>query len=201
MKENIEVKQQERLKVRAGGVIRNAMRCHAFASPLVPTRRVAHGAPLRVRRQRFAIAKSLSPVYSLSMSSIPEPERNGSSADDEALNTELQKKVNELFGSRQNISIDVETDSGVQFTVRKNQVRADYDQTKAAWSVITSIAILSIIAGVVFTAMYYSGAIHGSDPTTKRYDMPAYGKSSYVNPYELLEEDRQMQEAQSLPEP
>lgn len=132
-------------------------------------------------------------------SSIPEPEQSGSTADDEELNLELQKKVNELFGSRQNVSIEMETDAGVQFTVRKREVEDEYRQTKAAWSVIGSIAALSVVAGIAFIALYASGAVHGS-PNERRYDMPTYGKSSYINPYELLEEDRQFQDARALTE-
>lgn len=135
------------------------------------------------------------------MSSRPDRELSGNSAEDEALQKELQQKVKELFGSRQNISIDVETDSGVQFIVRRRAVEADMRQTKAAWSIITSVAIISVVAGVAFIALFYSGAVHGSDQSTSKYDMPTYGKSSYINPYELLEDERELQEARSFAEP
>lgn len=132
-------------------------------------------------------------------SSIPEPEQSGGMADDDALSLELRNKVNELFGSRQNVTIEMETDSGVQFNVRKTDVEAEYGQSKAAWSVIGSIAVLSVVAGIAFIALYTSGAVHGSK-NERRYDMPTYGKNSYINPYELLEEDRQFQDARALPE-
>lgn len=135
------------------------------------------------------------------MSSSQDPELSGNSEEDDALNRELQQKVIELFGSRQNVSIDVETDSGVQFIVRKREVAADYRQSKAAWTVITSIAVLSVVAGVAFTLLLYTGAVHGSDQTVRRYEMPTYGKSSYIDPYELLEDDREFQDAQSFAKP
>lgn len=127
-------------------------------------------------------------------------ERSGIPADDEILNKELQKKVNELFGGRQNVKIEMEQDSSVQFTVRNRGIGSSYDETKAAWTVIGSITAFSLVVGIIFTIMFYSGAVHGSDQDDRRYDMPTYGKSSFINPYELLDEDREFQDAQMLPD-
>lgn len=152
---------------------------------------------VRMETKDFQFGKPRLLVRPWRASSIPEPDQSGSTADDDALNLELRNKVNELFGSRQNVSIEMETDSGVQFTVRKREVEVKYRETKAAWSVVGSIAVLSVVAGLAFIALYATGAVHGS-PNERRYDMPTYGKNSYINPYELLEEDRQFQDARAL---
>lgn len=130
-------------------------------------------------------------------SSRPGPGSAGSSSEDDRLNSELQEKVNELFGSRKNVSIDIETDSGVQFTVRRGQDALEYQQMKNAWSVFISVGVISVAAGVIFMALYYSGAVHGSQTPNRQYEMPTYGTRSYINPYEVLEEDRQFQDSQA----
>lgn len=132
-------------------------------------------------------------------SSIPESEQSGSSAEDDRLSLELRKKVNELFGGRQNVKIEMETDSNVQFTVHNKDYGTGYQQTRYAWTLISSIAVISVVAGLAFAALFYSGAVHGSDQE-RRYEMPTYGKSSYVNPYELFEEDGQFKDANILPD-
>ncbi|CDF32093.1 unnamed protein product [Chondrus crispus] len=148
------------------------------------TTRVYHANRVKVSRRWHA-------------SSIPEPEQGGNTADDDALNLELRNKVNELFGSRQNVSIEMEADSNVQFRVRKREVEYEYRQTKAAWSVIGSVAALSVAAGIAFIVLYATGAVHGS-PNERRYDMPTFGTTSYIDPYELLEEESQFQDDQTL---
>ncbi|CAN8070569.1 unnamed protein product [Agarophyton chilense] len=128
-------------------------------------------------------------------SGIPEPERTGSSADDERLNKELQAKVRELFGSRNNVTIDINRDSDVQFMVQKEDPVAEARQRKSAWTVVWSVGVLSLTAGILFTALYYSGAVHGSLDSDKRYEMPMYGSRSYIDPYQLLEEGRRAQDS------
>ncbi|KAI0561945.1 hypothetical protein FGB62_69g239 [Gracilaria domingensis] len=128
-------------------------------------------------------------------SGIPEPERAGSSADDERLSQELQAKVRELFGSRNNVTIDINADSDVQFVVQREDPALDAQQRKSAWAVIWSVGVISVAVGILFTALYYSGAVHGSFDSDKRYEMPTYGSHSYIDPYQLLEEGRQEQDS------
>lgn len=135
-------------------------------------------------------------------SSLPPPPSSSNDPEDDALSRELRAKVNELFGGRHNVTIDIEPDSDsgrVQFTVRNRPLAAAHAQHQAqvrmAWNVITSIAVMSVVAGLAFVALFYSGAVHGAGEAERRYEMPTYGKSSYVDPYRLLEEERQaMQE-------
>lgn len=91
----------------------------------------------------------------------------------------------------------MESDSGAQFIVRRGPGSPDYEQTKAAWTVLISIGVISVAAGILFTALYYTGAVHGSDPSERRYEMPTYGSRAYINPYELLDEDRQLQDSRA----
>lgn len=93
----------------------------------------------------------------------------------------------------------METDSSVQFMVRNRNYGTEYRQTRYAWTVISSIAVISVVAGLAFAALFYSGAVHGSDQE-RRYEMPTYGRGSYVNPYELFEEDRQFKDSNTLPD-
>lgn len=128
-------------------------------------------------------------------SGIPEPERPAGSSDDDRLNRELRAKVEELFGNRKNVTIDMDTESGVQFVVQKAGAASESQQVKAAWTVIISTGVISIAAGILFTALYYTGAIHGSDPIDKRYEMPTYGSRSYIDPYQLLDDDTELLES------
>lgn len=165
----------------------------AFGISTAVTLRFSHTLPLIQNRPfRFAHRSRPSRASTWRAANVPEPEQPESSAsEDEVLSSSLQAKVKELFGSRQNVLIDVDTDSGVQFTVRRGN--AELQETKAAWTVVVSIGVISIAAGAIFTVMYYAGAIHGSQDTARRYEMPTYGSKSYINPYELLEQDRQLQ--------
>lgn len=141
------------------------------------------------------VSKSMTKIKTWKISNMSEPEQTGSSAEDEMLQVELQQKVKELFGSRQNVTINMDTESEVAFNVRRAAGPTEEEQRKSAISVITTIVILSIAAGALFTGLYYNGAIHGSDNSNKRYEMPSYGSKSYMDPFELLEEDRQFQES------
>ena len=54
---------------------------------------------------------------------------------------------------------------------------------------------MSIVAGFIFTFLYYNGAVHGSSSAdARRYDMPTYGTASYIDPYKLLDEERKAAE-------
>lgn len=175
------------------------MRAPAFTtSPLLFSRSAYHGHCLQSAKTiRVHYAKRPVAFKQWHASSSPDSERGGTTPDDDALSLELRNKVNELFGSRQNVTIELEADSNVQFKVRKREVEDEYRQTKAAWSVIGSIVALSVAAGIAFIALYATGAVHGS-PNERRYDMPTFGKSSYINPYELLEENQGLQDDQVL---
>ncbi|PXF49062.1 hypothetical protein BWQ96_01200 [Gracilariopsis chorda] len=176
------------------------MEYYAFAGavPVLPRSNrlksaiVSEASPFTYRKRPHIVRAS-----SWRASGIPEPESTGSSADDERLSQELQAKVTELFGSRNNITIDMNTDSDVQFIVQRSVASTEARQKRAAWSVIISVAVISVAAGVLFTAMYYAGAVHGSEDSDGRYEMPTYGTQSYIDPYRLLEEDRQIQESKT----
>lgn len=119
------------------------------------------------------------------------------SAEDERLQSELQAKVNELFGGRQNITIDMKKDSDVRFIVRRS---TGYDgkseSPELQWLrspryIMSFIIVVSIVTGAFFTALYYSGAVHGYDLSDNRhFEMPTYGKDSYIDPYELLQKEQ-----------
>lgn len=122
--------------------------------------------------------------------------------EDDALQSDLQAKVNELFGGRQNVTIDMNTDSEVQFTVNRNgrsgRAVVEPSVDRFRWYVFTSLVVVSVVTGAFFTALYYSGAVHGLDPTDDRhYEMPSYGSGSYIDPYELLQHDREFQDSKS----
>lgn len=110
---------------------------------------------------------------------------------------ELRKKVDELFGSRSNVTINVESDGDVLFNVRRASQDPNWDDQNTAWTIIRSILALSLCAGVVFTALYYSGAVHGASQSERHYEMPTYGTRSYIEPYDLLDAERlQLQDTQ-----
>jgi len=161
---------------------------HASSHAISSTKRQhKHGARQHTQHQRTTWHAS----------SIPEPERAGNPTDDDVLNAALRNKVNELYGNRNNVTIDVEMDGEAMFNVRRGPKGADWDETKSAWMVIRSILVLSACAGIVFTALYYSGAVHGSSQSERRYEMPTYGSRSYIDPYEMLNDDRQLQDSRS----
>lgn len=119
------------------------------------------------------------------------------SAEDERLQSELQAKVNELFGGRQNVTIDMKKDSDVRFIVRRS---TSYDRKSESpevqWLrspryIMTFIIVVSVVTGAFFTALYYSGAVHGYDLSDNRhFEMPTYGKDSYIDPYEMLRKEQ-----------
>lgn len=145
-------------------------------------------------------------------SSLPD-NKGRATPDDETLQSELRAKVNELYGGRQNVRIDVDTDSStVQFTVRnrarppvyssRNTIASSSspsagngnepitDLFRSTRYILTFIAVVSLVTGTFFTALYYSGAIHGFDRSNdSHYEMPAYGTDSYIDPYELLDQE------------
>lgn len=119
------------------------------------------------------------------------------SAEDERLQSELQAKVNELFGGRQNITIDMKKDSDVRFIVRrsagygKKSASPEVQWVRSPRYIMTFIVVVSIVTGAFFTALYYSGAVHGYDLSDNRhFEMPTYGKDSYIDPYELLRKEQ-----------
>lgn len=134
-------------------------------------------------------------------SASPENDRTkGNIPDDEALQSELRAKVNELFGGRQNVSIDFDTtDSEVQFSVKRGErINPMVERFRSTRYIVTFIVVVSLVTGTFFTALYYSGAIHGYDPSDENhYEMPTYGTRSYVDPYELLQRDKQVQDSKS----
>lgn len=137
-------------------------------------------------------------------SSRPEYDKDNGNVDpspeDEMLQSELRAKVDELFGSRQNVEIDVSTDmSQAQFTLREPALSRSAsssvaDRFRSPKYILTFIAVVSLVTGTFFTALYFTGAVHGLDPSRdNHYEMPTYGKDSYIDPYRLLEQESQNQ--------
>lgn len=124
--------------------------------------------------------------------------------EDDALQSDLRAKVNELFGGRHNVTIDMNTDSEVNFKVdrrsasfvsRSPSSRA-VNALRSPWYIVSSILVVSLVTGVFFTALYYSGAVHGFDTSDDgHYEMPSYGTDSYIDPYELLQRDREFHDS------
>lgn len=140
-------------------------------------------------------------------SASPEQDRpTGNTPEDEVLHTELRAKVKELFGGRQNVRIDIDKDvTSVQFTVgnktpttpsSSSSATIDNQVIRSRRYILTFIAIVSLITGTVFTSLYYSGAVHGFDSNDdSHYEMPTYGTNSYIDPYQLLDDEgKQLQQ-------
>ena len=62
--------------------------------------------------------------------------------------------------------------------------------TRQALFVLFSVAVMSALSGLLFTFLYFTGAVHGPPPHGM-HEAPVYGRDSYVNPYELLERESQ----------
>lgn len=112
-------------------------------------------------------------------------DRNGQ-ADDAQLQRELREKVRELYGGSENVSILVTGDKA-EFTVRKGPEDQDMSSYKSAVGTAASIVLMSVAAGLLFSFLYYTGAVHDSSQTHRRYDMPKYASDTYIDPYTLLE--------------
>lgn len=110
------------------------------------------------------------------------------SVDDARLNHELRMKVKELYGSAENVSIESNGDS-VEFRVMRSPDGGNLTEYRSAVFTVQSIVVMSIVAIIGFAAMVKIGAVHDGAVTERTYEMPTYGKSSYVNPYELLQEE------------
>lgn len=179
-------------------------------------------APPLAAKPRKLSATPPTPTWRASLS--PDPNNPAPADDDDALQEDLSAKVQELFGGRQNVTIDVEPDSNVRFIVRDNarpaqQRRRQRQQPqqqqqqqdgqsavvqrlRSPWYIVSSIAVVSLVTGAVFTALYYSGAVHGYDGSDPgHYEMPTYGKSSYIDPYELLEQEAAQLQSQGEQSP
>ncbi len=110
--------------------------------------------------------------------------------DDAELQRQLRAKVKELFGGSENVSILV-TGDRAEFTVRRAPNGETPSSYKTALATVASIAVISVVAGILFAYLYSTGAVHGSPQPQRRYDMPQFSTSSYIDPYELLEAERE----------
>lgn len=110
--------------------------------------------------------------------------------DDDQLQQELRMRVQELYGSRDNIAIETNgAGDTVDFRVIGGPRGPDLTSYRSAWFTIASIVGLAFLAGVLFTGLYYKGAVHLDTKEPRRYAMPTLNTASYVEPYELLEEE------------
>lgn len=108
--------------------------------------------------------------------------------EDARLNHELRMKVKELYGAAENVTIDSNGDS-VDFLVMRSPDGGNLTEYRSALFTVRSIVVMSVVALVGFAVLVQVGAVHDGSITEKTYEMPTYGKSSYVNPYELLQEE------------
>ena len=114
------------------------------------------------------------------------------SNDDEKLQSELNDKIRELFGGSENISIKMDEDDSAEFLVRRGPGGVNVSSYRFAWVNASSVLIaVSAIAGLLFAYLYFSGAVHGSPSPNRRYEMPTYKTRSYIDPYELLDNEAQ----------
>lgn len=105
--------------------------------------------------------------------------------DDAALQRELRAKVKELFGGHENVSIMVQGDSA-EFTVRRRPDGSTPSEYQQAVTTVVSITVISVVAGLLFAYLYYSGAVHGSPRPERGYDTTRYSTRTYTDPYERL---------------
>lgn len=167
-----------------------------FASPRLPGQLASLSSEVQVcskrRYQRYASYHQRG-VKVVRASQLPSEENlpNGGTDnhDDAQLQNELREKVKELFGGSENVSIVVDGDRA-DFTVLTAPDGSNVTEYRQAIVTVASIALMSAAAGLLFTFLYYSGAVHGATAPQTRYEMPTYATRSYVDPYELLESER-----------
>lgn len=112
--------------------------------------------------------------------------------EDILLARELRRKVDQLYGGAENVAMRSTAD-GVEFRVLRQPERDEEAQVRSAWGVIASICVAAVVSIAGFAALVQVGAVHDSSIGDREYSMPAYGSSSYVNPYEML--DREFEES------
>lgn len=108
--------------------------------------------------------------------------------EDVLLARELRRKVSELYGGAENVAIS-STRDGVDFRVIRGPARDEEAQVRSAWITLASIGVVAVLSVAAFGVLMSVGAVHGSGVGEREYEMPAYGRRSYVNPYELLEQE------------
>jgi len=116
----------------------------------------------------------------------------GNDMDDQQLNAELQRRVKELFGSSRRESVNGAADRkegeySFEPQNSRDPLRAPSRGSRQdALFTLTSIAVMSVIAGILFTFLFESGYIHDASQDRPYYNMPTYGTTSYIEPVELL---------------
>jgi hypothetical protein len=117
-------------------------------------------------------------------------EINESADDDDRLHRELTRKVRELYGGRENVAIVTEgQDDAVEFRVRQGPGGIDFTTYRTAWFTIGGVLACAVVSLGLFTFLLKTGAVHDAAGTKSRHAMPSYGSRTYINPYELLQED------------
>jgi hypothetical protein len=108
----------------------------------------------------------------------------GGDPENERLYKELRSKVDELYGSAENVSIVSRADDTVDFRVMRPSSAKEY---RMAWMTVGSIAALTALSFAAFAFLSQTGAIHSG--TNRTFEAPTYKTRTYVNPYSLLEQD------------
>ncbi|KAK4537221.1 hypothetical protein CDCA_CDCA11G3246 [Cyanidium caldarium] len=112
---------------------------------------------------------------------------------DEELFASLRRRARELYE-------DLPTDSSAttapvsaplfSWKALQEALQSGDRGTRQALFVVFSVAVLSALSGLLFTFLYFTGAVHGPSPHGM-HEAPTYGRDSYVNPYEMLERESQ----------
>ncbi len=142
------------------------------------------------RRNRVGVcagSRRVAPRRTPPRCSSQQPPEREIAPENDALQRELRAKVKELFGGAENVTIAVNTDSP-EFTVRRapDGVAAPSEYRQAA-ATVASIAVLSVVAGLLFAYLYYNGAVHGSPQPDHTLGAPSSARR--YDPYTLLGRD------------
>lgn len=113
----------------------------------------------------------------------------GGDTDDGVLARDLQQRVQELYGSASDNVALSDVDDAKFRALRGLDSKKQETEVRSAWFTLISIGVATAVSIAGFAFLVHVGAVHDATRSARDYEMPAYGKWSYVNPYELLDED------------
>lgn len=94
--------------------------------------------------------------------------RPSSQDEDSRLAAELRAKVNQLYGSGSKKRLKTSEDSKNKVYHLKSK---DDGEVRQAWIVVASVAVCSVIAGVIFSGLWFGGFVHGKERPERTYHM------------------------------